>query len=170
MLIDQLHKCNADITAIQEVRWTASGALEKKECTVFYSCSANKHQLGTGFIIDKKVRHLAIGFTLVNERISCLCVRGKFSNCSIINAHAPAEEKPEEEKEAVYEVLEKTYDACSRGDIKIVLGDMTAQIGKEDIYIKTIGKHSLHSQSNDNELRLINFAGSMTIGSSVEPR
>jgi hypothetical protein len=75
------------------VRWTGNGALEKKECRVFYSCIANKHQLGTGFIIDKKVRHVVIGFTPVNERISCLCVRGKFSNCGIINIHAPTEEK-----------------------------------------------------------------------------
>jgi exonuclease III len=115
MLIDQLHKYNADITAIQEVRWTENGALEKKECTVFYSCSTNKHQLGTRFIIDKKARHMVIGFTPVNERISCLHVRGKFFNCSIINAHAPTEEKPEEEKEAFYEGLEKTYDECPRG-------------------------------------------------------
>jgi exonuclease III len=96
----------------------------------------------------------------VTERISCLRVRGKFFNCSIINAHVPTEEKPEEEKEAFYETLKKTCDECPRGDIKIVLGDMNAQIGKEDIYLPTIGKCSLHSQSNDNGLRLINFAAS----------
>jgi exonuclease III len=112
---------------------------------------------------------MVIGFTPVNERISCLRVRGKFFNCSIINVHAPTEEKPEEGKGAFYEVLEKIYDECPRGDIKIVLGDMNAQIGKEDIYIPTIGKHSLHSQSNDNVLRLINFAASrsMEIGSTI---
>jgi hypothetical protein len=100
------------------------------------------------------------GFLPVNERISCLYVRGKFFNCSIINVHAPTEEKPEDEKETFYEGLEKTYDKCPRGDIKIGFGDMNAQIGKEDIYLPTIGKSSLHSQSNDNGQRLINFAAS----------
>jgi hypothetical protein len=48
-------------------------------------------------------------------RISCLHVRGKFFNCSIIHVHAPTEEKPEEEKEDFYEGLEKTYDDVQGG-------------------------------------------------------
>jgi hypothetical protein len=48
---------------------------------------------------------------------------------------------------------------------------MNAQIGKEDIYYPTIGKHSLHDHSNDNGLRLINSAASrrMVIGSTLFP-
>jgi hypothetical protein len=83
----------------------------------------------------------------VNDRISCLCVRGKFFNC----AHAPTKEKPEKEREAFCEALQKTYDECSRADTKIFSGDMNAQFGKEDMYILTTGKHSLHFQSNDND-------------------
>jgi hypothetical protein len=71
MLLDQLNEYNTDITAIQEVRWTGTGMIEDRDCTVFYSCSSNRHQLGTGFMVNKKV-HLVIGFTPVNERISCL--------------------------------------------------------------------------------------------------
>jgi hypothetical protein len=40
---------------------------------------------------------------------------------------------------------------------------------REDIYLPTIGKHGLHPQSNDNGIRLINFAASrnMVIGSTI---
>jgi exonuclease III len=165
MLIDQLNKYKADITAIQEVRWKGNGTLEKKECIFFYSSSTNKHQFGTGFIVDKRVRHTVIDFKPVNERISRLRVRGKFFNCSIINAHAPTEEKSEEE--TFYEGLERAYDEAPRGDIKIVFGDMNAQIGREDIYLPTIGKRGLHQQSNDNGIRLINFAAFSTAKSVV---
>jgi exonuclease III len=160
MLIEQLKEYNVDTTAIQEVRWTGTGVLEKKECTVFYSCSNSKHEFGTGFIVVKKVKHLVINFIPVNKRVSCLHIRGKLFSCSLINVQAPSADKTEDDKEAFYLLLEKTYDACPRNDIKIVLGDMNAQIGKEDVYHPIIWKHSLHNISNVNRQRLISFTAS----------
>jgi exonuclease III len=112
MLIDQADKYKADITALQEVRWKGSGALEKRECTVFYSCSNNKHHFGTNIIINKSVQHLMIDFTALDERISCLHIKGKFFNCSLINIYATTEEKCEDEKETFYTVTEKMYVSC----------------------------------------------------------
>jgi hypothetical protein len=56
--------------------------------------------------------------------------------------------------------------------IKLLLGDMKAQVGKENTYKTTIGKYSLHDRSNDNGIRLINFAISknMVISSIRFPR
>lgn len=73
----------------------------------------------------------------------------ELSGCSIIIAHAAIDEKPEDK------AIEKIYNEYPRRGITIVLGDMNAQIGKQDIYIPTIGKCSLYSQSNNNGLRLI---------------
>jgi len=42
--------------------------------------------------------------------------------------------------------------------MKIVLGDFNAKIGKEDFFRPTIGLESLHEESNDNRVRVINFA------------
>ena len=170
LLVDQLVKYKADITALQEVRWINNGVIDKKEYTMYYSCGA-KHQFGTGFIVNRKIKHLVIGFTPVNERISCLRIKGKFSNYSIINIHAPTEEKCEEEKDTFYNLLENTYDTCPRYDVKIVIGDANAQIGKEELFVPVIGKHSLHESSNGNGLKLIDFATSrgMVIGSTLFP-
>lgn len=38
--------------------------------------------------------------------------------------------------------------------MKIVAGDFNAKVGREDIYFPTIGKHSLHEDSNDNGVQL----------------
>jgi hypothetical protein len=43
-------------------------------------------------------------------------------------------------------------------DVKIIIGNMNAKVGKEDVYTPTSGKHSLHVESNNNGTRLINLA------------
>jgi len=44
------------------------------------------------------------------------------------------------------------------GDVKIVLGDFNAKIGREALYRTVFGTHSLHEASNDNGMKLISFA------------
>jgi hypothetical protein len=40
----------------------------------------------------------------------------------------------------------------------ILLGDLNAIVGREDIFKLTIGNESLHEISNDNGVRVVNFA------------
>ena len=47
------------------------------------------------------------------------------------------------------------YEECQSYDVKIVVEDMNAQIGREEAYCPTTGKHSLHESTNDNVYRLI---------------
>jgi len=44
--------------------------------------------------------------------------------------------------------------------MKILLGDFNAKVGRENIFKTTIGNDSLHQDSNDNGVRLVNFATS----------
>jgi hypothetical protein len=46
---------------------------------------------------------------------------------------------------------------------KILLGDFNANLGKEDIFKPTIGNESLHEGSNDNGVRIVNFATSKNL-------
>ena len=47
--------------------------------------------------------------------------------------------------------------------MKILLGDFNAKVGREHIFKPTIGKESLHQDSNDNGVRLVNFATSKNL-------
>jgi len=50
-------------------------------------------------------------------------------------------------------------------DIKIILGDFNAKVGKESIYKPTIGNESLHNEINNNRIKMIHFA--ISIGLNV---
>jgi len=41
--------------------------------------------------------------------------------------------------------------------MKILLGDFNAKVGRENIFKPTHGNESLHQDSNDNGVRIVNF-------------
>ena len=51
--------------------------------------------------------------------------------------------KMEEIKEELYNLLEQNINQIARSDIKIILGDFNAKVGKESLYKPTIGNESL---------------------------
>jgi len=42
--------------------------------------------------------------------------------------------------------------------MKILLGIFNSKVGRENIFKPTVGKGNLHQNSNDNGVRIINFA------------
>ena len=44
-----------------------------------------------------------------------------------------------------------------------IIGDFKAKVGRENIFKRTIGQESLHQDSNDNGVRLVNFATSKNL-------
>ncbi|KAJ4436100.1 hypothetical protein ANN_18727 [Periplaneta americana] len=81
-------------------------------------------------------------------------------NVIILNTHASTEEKEVTIKEEYYLALEEAYDRISNNDVKIFTGEHNTQIAQEDIYIRSIGKHSLHEITNDNGQKLAEFVSS----------
>ena len=161
-LVLELRHYRCNITAIQETKWIGQQVFDCQRFTIF-SSGGTKSSFGTGFIVDPKWAKHVVDWKPINERICVLRVKGKFFNYSIINVHAPHNERPEDEKDTFYRQLNKAYDSCPRNDIKIVIGDLNAQIGKERIFKPTIGGFSLHCESNENGTRLINFAASLNM-------
>jgi hypothetical protein len=71
------------------------------------------------------------------------------------------EDKDETEKDEFYSQPERTYDSAPSNDIKMIIGDLNAKLGKEEIYKGTIGKQSLHTDSNDNGQRIIDSSNKL---------
>lgn len=161
-VIDQQSKYRIDIMAVQEIRMIGKGTI-KSDGHVLYYCGNVGHTFGTGFIVGRRVREKIIEFKPVNERMCALRVRGSAFNISFICAHAPTEEKDETTKDQFYSQLELVYDELPKADIKILLGDFNAKIGREEQFYRTVGNNSLHRVSNKNGLRVIDFASSRNL-------
>jgi hypothetical protein len=68
----------------------------------------------------------------------------------LILTYAPTEERDEVVKEEFYSSLEKICDADPNEDMKTILRDFNAKVGKESYLYVACGGHSLHNETNDN--------------------
>lgn len=137
-LILELRHYRCDITAVQETKWSGVHTFVSDGFQVLFSNRKDKRTFGTGFLVGPRWAARIIGWNPVDGRICVLRVRGKFFNMSIINVHAPHNGRPDEEKDAFYSLLEQTYKQCPQHDVKIVIGDLNAQVGREEMLRPTI--------------------------------
>jgi hypothetical protein len=95
--------------------------------------------------------------------MSLTILRSRWCDVIVLNVHAPTEDKIDDVKDSCYEELEHVFDIFPKYRIKILLEDFNAKIGREDIFKPTIRNESLHEISNDNGVRVVNFATSTFI-------
>jgi len=137
-----------DLVALQEIRWLGKGTLEKKNCVIFYSCNPVRHVIGIGFYVNSRFLPNILCFVPVNDRLCWIRVHGKFRNYNIINAHAPTEDKDDEEKDNFYLELETVYSQCPKHGIKMVHGDFNTKVGTEENNYSYAGRNGLHEECN----------------------
>lgn len=157
--LEDLTNYKIQIAAVQETRWLDSGIhAMRSHCFYFSGNSKNKHEFGTGFIVDKSIDHAVIGFVPINKYMCTLRLNTKKFKVTILNVHAPTETKEDEIKDAFYTEIEQVLNSIPSTDVKVILGDFNAQIGKEHCFRSVTGIHSLHDLSNDNGCRVASFA------------
>jgi exonuclease III len=122
-----------ELLAIQETKQTGIFIKEMGEYLFFNSGNENR-KLGVGFLVSKKLQSEITEFKAVTNRLCKIRMRGRYRKISIINVHCPTEEKEYEEKEKFYEEIEKVYNGIPKYDVKMIIGDFNAKIGKEEIY------------------------------------
>lgn len=129
--------------------------MEVGEYMFFHSGNEEKYYR-MGFIVTNKLKHTIIDFGPISDRMCRIRIRGRYQKIQILNVPAPTEVK-DETKNQVYELLERKLKQLSTYDIKIILGNMNAQVGKEQIYKWLTGRNGMHELGNDNGKRLVEF-------------
>ena len=80
-----------------------------------------------------------------SERSLCIMI--------VLNVQAPGEEKSDDSKDSFDDELKQVFNHVPKYHMKILVGDFNAKLG-----IKlTIVNESLHQDSNNNGVRIVNF-------------
>jgi hypothetical protein len=76
----------------------------------------------------------------------------------VVVVYAPTKAASDNDKDDFYQQLSSVFAELPRHDLKLLLGDLNAQVTSECSFLPgVIGGHSLHSSSNDNGTRLLDF-------------
>jgi hypothetical protein len=106
----------------------------------------------------------------VSDRISYTRLRDLWFHIIVPNVHAPTEDKIYVAKDSFCRELERIFNKFPKYHMKMLL-DFNAKVRREGIFKPTIGNESLHDISNDNGVRVVNFATSnnLTVTSTMLP-
>jgi hypothetical protein len=142
---------------VQEVRWEGGGTEPAKKYTFFYGKDNENHELSICFFFALKSIS-AVKWVDFSDRMAYIILRGCRCHIIVLNVHAPTEDKTDDVKDSFYEQLERVFVKFPLYHMKILIRDVSAKVGREDIFKPTIGNESLHEISNANGVRLVNVA------------
>jgi hypothetical protein len=124
---------------VEDVRWDKSGTETAGEYTLFYGKGNENYVLNTSFCVHKGIISGVKRVEFFSDRMSCIMSRGFL--CDVfLNVHAPTEDKIVYRKDRFYEELERVFDKYPKYHMKMLFGDFSAEVGREDIYKSQIGK------------------------------
>jgi hypothetical protein len=119
---------------VQEVRFEFSGTVPAGEYIFFYGKGSANYELGAGFFVHKRIISAIKRVQFVNDRMPYIILRGRWFHISVLKVYAPREDKIDDVKESFYMELERMFDKFHKYDMKILLGDFNAEVGREDIF------------------------------------
>jgi hypothetical protein len=126
----ELAKYKLDFVGVQKIRWDNKGTVRAREYTFFYGQGQENHQLGTGFFVHQRIVSATKRVEFVSDKMPYIVLRGSWCNIIVLNAHTPTEQKGDDSKDSFYEELEEVFDHFLKSNMKILLGDFNAKMGK----------------------------------------
>jgi exonuclease III len=136
----ELGKYKLDLMGVQEVRWEYGGSERSEDYSFLYGQGNGDHRLGPGFFVHKRILSAVRRVEFISDRMSYIILRGRWCNVIVLNVHAPCEDKVVDIKVSFYEELGRVFDPFPRYDMKDLLGDFNAKVGREIIFKPSILK------------------------------
>jgi hypothetical protein len=127
------------------------------EYTFFYGKGKENHELGTGFIVHKRITSAVKTVEFISDRMAYITLRGRWCDIIVLNVHVPTEDTVDDINDRFYEELEHIFDKFPKYHRKILLRDFNAKVGREGIFKPKMGMRVCMKLVMIMELTVVNF-------------
>ena len=170
-LVREFQNYGLDILGVCEARWTGSGQKALASgLTILYSGRLDGHHTeGVALIVSREKGRTLIEWKPSGPRLLKARFNSKYTKLTVIVCYAPTEDAEEADKDAFYDKLQAVTNEVPTLDLVMVLGDLNARPGNNNIgRDRVMGKHGIGT-INDNEERLCHFCeeNNMVIGGTL---
>ena len=120
---------------------------ENKNMVVFSGEKEGRRSSGVGFIVIIKLKGSVMGYNPVSDRVITMPLSAKPVNLTTVQLYAPTSTAYNEEIGSFYDVVQDTLESIPNTDIILLMGGLSAKIGKvakksSNIGIYGIGKRN----------------------------
>ena len=158
IVLEEIKRYGLEVTGLSETRWLGSGKTKIDDITFVYAGKEDgAHERGVAIALGPRAEKMLERYECVNERIVWCRLKGRYANIMVVQAYAPTEDKPVEDKDAFYGRLGEVVRSAKRHDILLLMGDFNAKVGQEDgTWREVMGVFGVGTR-NDNGQRLLEF-------------
>ena len=141
---------NIEIFGLCETNWTNSGSFKIHENKLVLFAGkeeGNGYSHGVATILLKETSKALMGYNPISDRLIKIRIQGKPNNISIIQCYAPTSTASDEEMEEFYCSMQEALNSIPNRDVKLVMGDLNAKVGKLASSSVCCGKYGLGEQN-----------------------
>jgi len=173
----EMRNYNLALLGISETRWTQSGQrrLLTGEMVLFSGHEEDNapHKEGVALMLSGPAQKALIGWEAHGPRIITASFRTKKRKIkmNVIQCYAPTNDSKDETKDQFYNQLQSIIAQYPENDVNILMGDLNAKIGSDNIgYEEIMGRHGL-GEMNENGERFADLCAmnNLVIGGSIFP-
>jgi Reverse transcriptase (RNA-dependent DNA polymerase)/Endonuclease/Exonuclease/phosphatase family len=167
-VVAEMKRYKLQILGMSEMRWTESGITTSEGIRIYHS-GGNRHERGVGIAIEARLAAAVIGWEPVSDRIITMRMQTRHTKTTIIQVYAPTDMATDEEKDSFYEQLQDVMDATPEHDLKVVMGDFNAQIGRDKAGWADVMGTEAAGERNDNGERMLSYCSNsrLKVGGSM---
>ena len=169
---NEFMKYSLDILALSETRCKGSGkeTLDQGNTYIYSGRTDGIGREGVGMMLTPRAVKALTEWKAINSRLLLARFKSRQCNLSFIVCYAPTNDSLEEVKDAFYEELQSVIDEIPERDMRVVIGDMNAKVGRDNQGIENVmGVEGLGEVANENGAHFISFctANHLVIGGTL---